>query len=52
MLGYGVAGPSGINDDNEDEEEENVDKIETNDEDSIQVHFPNDNAPGRLENVR
>lgn len=50
MLGYGVAGPSGINDN--EEQEEDVDKVETNDEDAVQVHFPNDFPPGRLENVK
>lgn len=45
-----VAGPSGINNY---VEEENDDKIETNDADSVQVHFPNDCPPnGRLENFR
>lgn len=47
VLGYGVAGPSGINDDVEQEE-----NVETNDEDAVQVHFPNDYPPGRLENVK
>lgn len=53
FLGFGSdeAGPSGIND--YDEQEENVDKMETNDADSIQVHFPNECPPnGRLENVK
>lgn len=42
------AGPSGIN---QQEHEENVDKME-NDEDSVQMHFPNGCAPHHLENVR
>lgn len=48
-IGYGIAGPSSANDDVE--QEENADKADTNDE-SVQVHFPNDFAPGRLENVK
>lgn len=50
-LGYGIAGPSGINDDDV-EQEENTDKVETNDEDSVQVHFPNEFPQRRIENVR
>lgn len=45
-----MAGPSGINDNVE--QAENIDEVETNDEDAVQVHFPNDCAPGRLENVK